>query len=517
MKKITIIAASLLLFLCAAMLLGCTPEKAPAEPVLYWNADRGTERTPDTDGSYQVRFILNGEMVTLRVPNEQIMKRIDIEYALGLTVDKKGTVTDVASIIDMPEYYPALNYSILSFGGKTVKLGSSYGQTVVIKYDENTRILDVSDFATTKGEPTNLQKGDGATAVANEDGSIAYIMVVRRQGILTAEKRYCPVCEADVDFYNWYSDFSMPSTAGHYYLEKDIELTGTAYMSSCDVTLDLNGKTVTMVKEGQRFYSLGEGATLNVIDTVGNGRAVVISSGKGAHDSGMFAYMIGSDSVFNMYSGTLDATDCIASYGCIVNNNAGVFNMYGGTLLGGTTTGVGGGAVIVQSAVNIYGGEIIGGYCSNMSGNKNNPPGGGCIRHNGASNVLNIYGGVIKDGKSDYKGGCIYINGPTNIYGGTITGGSAEGMGGGIYANASAVITISGDVTVADNSDGDIYMSIDNMIKIGESGLGDANVGIDMATPGTFVTSAVPEDKVNCFFSNSGTIVRNGDGTLSLK
>jgi hypothetical protein len=310
----------------------------------------------------------------------------------------------------------------------------------------------------------------------------------------------------------------MPNTAGHYYIEKDLEMTSCANVTtSSEITLDLNGKTVTMVKEGQRFYSLGEEVVLNVIDTAGDGRVIVASSGSSSQNTGMFVQQAGDTSVFNMYSGTIDATDCIASNGCVLDNWHGVFNMYGGTFLGGTTTGVGGGAIIVQNEVNIYGGEIIGGNCSDLEGNKNNPPGGGCIRHNGVNNVLNIYGGVIKNGTTAYRGGCIYANGPTNIYGGTITGGSANDAGGGIFANTGAVITICGDVNITGSKNGNLYLSDGKTVTIGKEGLGNTSIEITMEKPGAFTSNAVAADKIGCFIASQGKIAANPDGILTIQ
>lgn len=516
--RLSILIAVLLTF-SVVLLMGCSPDHT-GEEALYWNADRGAERVPNADGSYDALFLLDGEQVTLRVPNEEMMKHIDAQEALGLTLDKNGTITDTTHIMDMPQYYLAFDYAIQSFNGNTVKVNSETnlnGRSVVFTYDESTKILDVSDFAATKGEPTVLQKGDGATVVANADGTINTIFINQRQGIFTTEKRYCPICEEDVDFTNWFSNVSMPFSSGHYYLEKDIELTAGTFVTSGEVTLDLNGKTVTMVNEGQRFYSLGEDVILNLMDTAGDGKAVVASSGKSLTNNGMFVLMEGYGCEFNMYSGTIDATDCVCDHGTIVNNKSGVFNLYGGTLLGGTTYGVGGGAVIVQSETNIYGGEIVGGYCADLDGYKNNPPGGGCIRHNGATRILNIYGGVIRGGSTDYNGGCIYINGPLNLYGGTITGGSAEEAGGGIYVGTTGSVNLSGDVTVTDNEDGDIYLSDGRTVTVGDDGLGNAKLGIAMAKPGTFTSNAVSQEDAACFSSSSGKIVRNSDGTLALK
>lgn len=521
MKKIILIALAVLLVLSAAMLCGCSPKEDTSDPFLYWNADKGMERTPEADGSYQVNFLKNGEQVTYRVTDEAMMTRIDAQKAMGLVLDG-DTITEAIYLADMPQYYLALNYTVQSIGGSKVKfnsLRSFSGMEVLVEIDESISVLDVSEYAEVKGTPTTLQKGDGVTIIANGDGSVNTIFVDGRQGIFTTQMRYCPICEKDVEFTNWFSSASMPFFSGHFYLEKDIELAMSTSTGQGEITLDLNGKTVTMVKEGQRFYTLGEGSILNLIDTVGGGKAVVASSGAGPFMDGMFVRMDGFGCEFNMYSGTIDASNAVANHGVIVNNYNGVLNVYGGTMIGGTTFGVGGGAIIVQSHVNIYGGEIIGGHCHDLGGYKDNPPGGGTIRHNGTTTTLNIFGGIIKGGKSEYVGGCIYINGPATISGDVlITGGSAKQGGGGLYVNITGEPTISGDVKIIDNEDGDLCLSTGRLIAIGEAGLGEnAKLGISMETPGVFTSSAVDADQAKCFFSSTGKIARNSDGTLSLK
>lgn len=518
MKKNLLIASALLLLL-TALLCGCQKQEDSTAPVIYWNVDGGSQRTANADGSYDVTFLRNAESVTLQVPTQEMMNYIDKERAIGLTVEN-GKVTAASSIADLETYYLTYDYYVQSISKKAIKVNSSSGfngTELVINLEENTPILDVSAIATTKGEPTALQKGDGITVVANPDGSVAGVYVTVRQGLLIEVQRYCPICDKEVTFNNWFSTVSMPNIPGHYYIEEDLEMYSGAYAGvQGEITLDLNGKTITMMQDGRRFYTLGEQVILNVIDTVGGGKAVVANGGKGPQDRGMFVQQDGYGSVFNLYGGTIDGSEKIAVNSLCVDNLNGVFNMYGGTLLGGTTTGVGGGAILVQNEVNIYDGEIIGGNCAEVAVPSTNPPGGGAIRHNGANKVLNIYGGTIRSGTTVYRGGCIYAQGITNIYGGQILDGSAA-EGGGIYVGLSAQVTISGDVTITGSDNGNVYLYNGQTIAIGEEGLGDATVDVYMETPGAFTSNEVPADKVGCFTAEQGKVVKNSDGTLSVK
>jgi hypothetical protein len=73
-------------------------------------------------------------------------------------------------------------------------------------------------------------------------------------------------------------------------------------------------------------------------------------------------------------------------------------------------------------------------------------------------------------------------------------------------------------VKIYDNQDGDLYLSTGRLVTIGEAGLGEnAKLGITMDVPGVFTSNAVPADQAKAFFSNTGKIVRNADGTLTLK
>lgn len=522
MKK-NILLLPMMLLLCMAMLWGCGQknDETPQIPAVYWNADRGIERVAEADGSYNVLFILNGQQTTLRITDKTLLDFLDLHDAVGLSIDDSGTVTAVSALADMPQYYLLLDNYVQSVGKTSVKFNAHIGfsgKETVLTYEEGTPIIDVSDFAAEKGEATFLQKGDGVTVLANPDGSVNTFFVNKRQGIHFTEKRYCPLCETEVNFSNWFSTVSMPNAPGHYFIEHDLNMSAATYAGVAgDITLDLNGKTITMVKEGQRFYTLGEGVILNLIDTVGNGRAVVASAGNGPYKAGMFVRQEGYGCEFNFYSGTLDGTNAVCDYGCLVDNFNGTLNVYGGTMLGGTTYGVGGGAIIVQNLVNIYGGEIIGGNCADLGGYKNNPPGGGAIRHNGNARILNIYGGVIRDGTTEYRGGCIFANGITNIYGGTITGGSADMAGGGLYVDSGATLTISGDVTIADNENGNLYFHSGKTMAVGEAGLGQINIGVSGDAAGTFTSTPVPSDKISGFTADTGKIVKNSNGTLGIK
>jgi hypothetical protein len=57
-----------------------------------------------------------------------------------------------------------------------------------------------------------------------------------------------------------------------------------------------------------------------------------------------------------------------------------------------------------------------------------------------ANTIVNIYGGVIENGVSTYRGGSIYLCGQLNMTGGVIRGGQSTDDGGNIYANGRIVM-----------------------------------------------------------------------------
>lgn len=155
----------------------------------------------------------------------------------------------------------------------------------------------------------------------------------------------------------------------------------------------------------------------------------------------------------------------------------GTFNMYGGSLtseFSSPRAGVG----IVQANFTMYGGRIYGGETTSGDG----------------GNVEFIGGGTVQ------------------LLGGVIEGGKAAGNGGGFYAHGD--ITVGGNMQITGNVGSNLYLRSGKTVTVKDDFTG--SIGIT-ASSGVFtgVTSAGMEAR---FTSDDGyTIVRNSDGTLSLK
>lgn len=195
--------------------------------------------------------------------------------------------------------------------------------------------------------------------------------------------------------------------AGTYYLGSDIS-SGYTIKIENNVTLCLNGHKITAANGMDAIKLTGGSFTLTDCQKTGNithasntnGRGVYVSSGTFKMYGGG-VYKCGSNSSFNMYGGSITGNNA-NSYGGGVYVDGGEFTMSGGTI-GGTKTG--------ETNTATYGGGVY---------------------------VLGSAGAV----------------GTFKMYGGSITGNNANSNGGGVYVMYSDSFTVSGEVTVTDNTKG---------------------------------------------------------------
>ncbi|MFI3166882.1 MAG: hypothetical protein R3Y32_02065 [Bacillota bacterium] len=237
----------------------------------------------------------------------------------------------------------------------------------------------------------------------------------------------CSGCTTDHSDWTEITTVGGELTAGYYYLSDNVNLTNNITITSGEVTICLNGKTLTG-NGSDSVITVSNGATLNLYDSsAGTGS---ITGGGASYGGGIY-----SKGVVNMYGGNITGnTSTNGGSGVYVSawlsNNecaSGVeYNMYGGTITNNTTisqSASGGGVyVIYEATFNMYGGTI--------SGHKA-PWGGGIAVDNDA--VFNMSGGTISDNESTYYGGgvCIY-DATFDFTGGEISGNTSGNGGGGI-------------------------------------------------------------------------------------
>ena len=209
-----------------------------------------------------------------------------------------------------------------------------------------------------------------------------------------------PNGEGEDIYEKWTSTDSLPTTAGAWRLMNDVTVSSGTVLNE-DVTLCLNGHTIT-VKDGADYtYYVTRSHTLNIVDCQGSG---VIDGGSTAAGS-RAGVKVGAYGTFNLYAGTikgfgsgvlLDRT----TYGSVT------FNMYGGTITGNHSGGFGGGVAVQKNGkFEMYGGSITG------------------------------------NSAATYGGGICNSGGSVKLVGGSITGNTAGTQGGGIYNNSEGSVS----------------------------------------------------------------------------
>lgn len=527
------VMAALVLLLSALLLWGCSEEKkpapAPTESVtLYYNLDKGAQLIPDANGAYTVHFAAGAEKKSYTVTDKALLDQLLLLDFVGLELDG-NTITGIIRMPDLPYQRLAWNYYVQSVGGNTVKLNilsTFVGREVLLKLPEGLKIYDITPDAASFGAVTTLQKNDCVSVIADESGELLFGYVTSRPSTPHQGLVYCQHCDSEVSWDDWISDSSLPSSAGHYLLQKDVTVARETKISGAQICLDLNGKAITQAAYGQRIYALQNGGCLNLMDSVGGGIMISNSSDESQTAKyGMVILINHENSVFNLYGGTLDGTNTTAQTGATVSLRDGTFNMYGGTILGGTVYGTGSSAVSASGTFTMYDGRIVGGKHISTDYEPLNPPGGGAIRVLGTTT---IYGGIIEGGESYSQGGVIRLTPDAAesdvvklvLKGGTITGGKAP-QGGGIYALSDTTVIISGNPKVIGNEGGNLFVEDGATVTIGEEGLGEeAQIGISRAEGGK-VLSEIPQgvDVSAHFISDDASkrLVSTGDGNYDLR
>lgn len=327
----------------------------------------------------------------------------------------------------------------------------------------------------------------------NETYKTTFEKEIKQEGntLKIGDKSWAPTKGSNDTFY------ILPT--GTYYLGSDISPEYTIKIEN-NVTLCLNGHKITAADGMDAIYMTGGSFTLTDCKGVGTithassktGRGVYVSSGtfnmyggsitgnkaqdaqgrgggvyvysgsgtfnmyggsitgNRATDDGGGVYKSGSNSSFNMYGGSITGNTA-NSYGGGVYVDGGGFTMSGGTI-GGTKTGetntatYGGGGVYAKANFKMTGGSI--------TGNETNRGGGVCV----GNGTFTMTDGSITGNNAAYGGG-VYTANEFKMSGGSITGNNAyksdytSTFGGGVCVG-NGIFTVSGEVTVTDNTKG---------------------------------------------------------------
>ena len=267
---------------------------------------------------------------------------------------------------------------------------------------------------------------------------------------------------------------------GTYYLGSDISLEYTIKIEN-NVTLCLNGHKITAADGMDAIYMTGGSFTLTDCKGVGTithassktGRGVYVSSGtfnmyggsitgnkaQDAQGRGGGVYVYSGSGTFNMYGGSITGNRATGDGGGVYVDGGG-FTMSGGTI-GGTKTGetntatYGGGGVYAKANFEMTGGSI--------TGNETNRGGGVYVTGKGSFTMSASADGQnipsITGNNATENGGGVYTVNEFKMTGGSITGNNAyksdyiSTFGGGVCVG-SGIFTVSGEVTVTDNTKG---------------------------------------------------------------
>ena len=221
-------------------------------------------------------------------------------------------------------------------------------------------------------------------------------------------------------------------TEGHYYVplpaedETTYQLTNYIEIKNASVVIDLRGNTITAEAASQSFR-IGDNGSLTILDSSEEETGVVY----------------GAEAATGVYGGNI--------YLEAASGTTAVFNLYSGTIANGTS-GVSGGAdgqggnirLSARCTVNLYGGEVTGGQTNYRAGNISVSAG-----------TLNMYNDAkvtngsiidIEKGTTGNYGGNIYATsgGKINIYDNAVVSGGRANQGGNICAFSNVIFNMYG-------------------------------------------------------------------------
>ena len=267
---------------------------------------------------------------------------------------------------------------------------------------------------------------------------------------------------------------------GTYYLGSDISLEYTIKIEN-NVTLCLNGHKITAADGMDAIYMTGGSFTLTDCKGVGTITHASSKTGRGVYVS---------SGTFNMYGGSITGNRATGDGGGVYVYGGG-FTMSGGTIggtkTGETNTATyGGGGVYAKANFEMTGGSITGNETNrgggvyvtgkgsftmsasadgqnipSITGNNATENGGG-VYVVGSSSNFEMTGGSITGNNAAYGGGvCVSKNGSFEMSGSScITNNKANAYGGGVHISyASATFTMKGGSITGNNAYKSDYIS----------------------------------------------------------
>lgn len=443
---------------------------------LYWNVERKWDSTnsvstrkPDEEGYYSFLLACDGQQVTMKTKDADIVRSIDAkaDKYFNLKVDDNGIITRY--------YAPSAVYGGSVFGSwydvtditdgvvtveRTIG-GSNQGRVDKAPMADNCAVYNTVTAMVDShiGEKTQLKVGDRICGHKDKNGKLVVIYVVERKDISdNPDHFHCAcvsgyaagvgnhTCDATTGWSAWDNPNRLPNN-GNWYLTVDVDLSEKTAASSittdAQVRLCLNGHTVTGPENAPIWYVQNY---LAITDCTGSGRIITQSTANGsmAH---IFCKAESHDGIageMELFAGTISSTKTVSGTGYIfVGNNQSfdipaIFNMYGGTITGGNATSDGGAIrVLTENAVfNMYGGTIT--DCHSAKS------GGAIFVDKNAT--FRMAGGIISNCSAASNGGALYVSGTAEILGGAVLtkNTSVGNEGGNVNIGASGAMYMHG-------------------------------------------------------------------------
>ena len=351
-----------------------------------------------------------------------------------------------------------------------------------IKQEGNTLKIGGESWAPTKGSNDTFYILPTGTYYLGSDISLEYTIKIENNVTLCLNGHKITTADGMDAIYMTGGSFTLTDCKGVGTITHASSKTGRGvYVSSG--TFNMYGGSITGNKaqdaqgRGGGVYVYSGSGTFNMY-----GGSI---TGNRATGDGGGVYKSGSNSSFNMYGGSITGNTA-NSYGGGVYVDGGGFTMSGGTIGGTktceTNTATYGGGVYAKATFEMTGGSITGNETNrgggvyvtgkgsftmsasadgqnipSITGNNATENGGG-VYVVGSSSTFKMTGGSITGNNAAYGGGVYTVN-EFKMYGGSITGNNAyksdyiSTFGGGVCVG-SGIFTVSGEVTVTDNTKG---------------------------------------------------------------
>ncbi len=326
-------------------------------------------------------------------------------------------------------------------------LGQNYGDSNLSRFKYTTNVNWVTSdpsVATVDQNGVITAVGKGTckiSAIRNNGNALMTVGGVASCYVSVDDHIHCDTCGKvnctdggqAVNYTAWTSANSLPTTEGHYYLTKDVNLSSVQTVSSAaNVVICLNGHKVTSSNANGAYDVNNANANVKIGDCLdGEG---FVSSVSAISDNAAIINV--TNGTYSNIGAKINASNVTSANGTAVFVGAnGTFNMLGGELLGGTATL--GGTVYSEGNLVISGGTIGGGSAVK----------GGSVSSNGGTFAM--IGGTVEGGTVSTAGGAVHINSQNaSISGGTISGGEATVEGGCLYVdNGKTFIMNGGTIT----------------------------------------------------------------------